>query len=195
LPLGRWILREACQQMHLWKETCNGTCPRLSVNLSPRQAVQSGFVEYAIETVQQSQLQPSDLTFEITEHMLIDQPPITDTLRRLQAAGFKIEVDDFGTGYSSYSNLDQLPVDGLKIDRSFIEKLDVESGLKIVQLIIQHAQVIHKTVVAEGVENQTQSTQLQELGCEFAQGFLFSLPLLPEELEKYLRNSPEELTG
>jgi EAL domain-containing protein (putative c-di-GMP-specific phosphodiesterase class I) len=133
-------------------------------------------------------LKPADLRLEITETALMDSPgEAADVLRELRSFGVKIYLDDFGTGYSSLSHLHNLPVDALKIDRSFVNSLLLPGRPAIVESILALARTLKTSVVAEGIENEVQARELERLGCTHAQGFLFSRPLSAEVAEQLIR--------
>jgi EAL domain-containing protein (putative c-di-GMP-specific phosphodiesterase class I) len=135
----------------------------------------------------QNRMQPADLRLEITETALLDAPRLAaSVLAELREFGVKIYLDDFGTGYSSLSHLHKLPVDALKIDRSFVQGLFVADGPAIVESILALARTLRTTVVAEGVEDERQATELERLGCRLAQGYYFSRPIPPHEIEELL---------
>jgi diguanylate cyclase (GGDEF)-like protein len=181
LPLGEWILETVCRQIRAWQDL--GGDFRVAVNLSARQFARSDIPELTQRTLEKTGAQARHLELEITEGVLIDNiKDATNTLNRLKALGIRVAIDDFGTGYSSLNYLKQLPVDTLKIDQSFIRgtPLDKDSA-GITKAIIAMAHSLEKDVVAEGVELQAQLDWLRELGCEYAQGYLFSPPLPAEE--------------
>jgi diguanylate cyclase (GGDEF)-like protein len=180
IPLGWWVLDEACRQMSRWLERFTDM-PELSVsvNLSPKQFQESNLVERVKQTVGHSGFDFRRLRFEITEGVLMEEvDESVDTIKELRALGIQVNIDDFGTGYSSLSYLQQLPIDTLKIDRSFVSDLDV-AGQKpqVIQAIVGLARDLGINVVAEGVETQEQSARLKFLKCDEGQGFLYSEPV------------------
>ncbi len=189
VPIGEWILHQACQQAVIWHRDFN---PHLTinVNLSPRQFARPDLVPRIAKILQDTGLNSQTLKLEITESILIDQHNQTiETLQCLKDIDVKLCMDDFGTGYSSLSYLHNFPMDTLKIDQSFIHQMIPGSRHnKIVQTIINLAHNLDMQVVAEGVENQIQLDQLQSLSCECGQGYLFSLPLSSAEVSKLLNN-------
>jgi diguanylate cyclase (GGDEF)-like protein len=190
IPLGWWVLDEACRQMSKWLEQFTDM-PELSVsvNLSPKQFQQSHLVERVKETVEQSGFDFRRLRFEITEGVLMEEVDISvGTIKQLRALGIQVNIDDFGTGYSSLSYLQQLPIDTLKIDRSFVTDLDV-AGQKpqVIQAIVGLARDLGINVVAEGVETQEQSARLKFLKCDEGQGFLYSEPVDGDTATQLLR--------
>ncbi|MEM9487181.1 MAG: GGDEF domain-containing phosphodiesterase, partial [Cyanobacteria bacterium P01_F01_bin.116] len=178
--LGNWVFRTVCEQLSQWHRDCpSAPVPFVSVNFSVRHLQDEQFSQQIHAVLQQTQVKPAWLKFEITENLLIgDNQSMMETLEQLRRWGIQISIDDFGTGYSSLSYLKQLPVDTLKIDRAFIK--DIESNpdnFKIVEAIIKLAQALKLEVVAEGIETSWQAQQLLELGCTYGQGYWFSHPL------------------
>ena len=180
LTLGLWILREACHQMRTWQMQFSDRCPKyISVNLSAKLFVRPDLVERIDEILRESGLEPQNLTLEITESQIIDNVgSAVQVLFQLKAKGIHISIDDFGTGYSSLSYLHRLPVDTLKIDRSFVSQLGPNGeNSEIIRTIVLLGRNLRLDVVAEGVETAEQLTQLQAIGCEFGQGYFFARPL------------------
>jgi diguanylate cyclase (GGDEF)-like protein/PAS domain S-box-containing protein len=179
VPLGNWVLTQACLQMRLWSETYQDASLRMSVNVSSLQLNQPDFVARVREALVQGQLAASQLTLEVTESVLMNNIegaiPILEELRRM---GVTLSIDDFGTGYSSLNYLATLPIDALKVDRSFVDRMTRDGhGNEIVKAIFKLGQALRKDVYAEGIETGTQLLLLQELGCEYGQGYLLSRPL------------------
>jgi diguanylate cyclase (GGDEF)-like protein len=189
LPLGDWAIGEACRQIGQWAGRGLGHVS-IAVNVSTLQFSREDFVESVLATVREHGVNPARLELEITESLLMrDVDGIIDALRRLRNAGVRISIDDFGTGYSSLGYLKQFPVDTLKIDRSFVKDIQVSSDdAAICAAIIAMARELQLTTVAEGVEIVEQLEFLQRQGCNLIQGFLFSKPLPPAELEPLLRS-------
>ncbi|MBI4420773.1 MAG: EAL domain-containing protein [Gemmatimonadetes bacterium] len=180
VPLGWWVIKEATRQVRAWHDRFAGLedlC--VSVNVSPRQFQQPDLAERLRTVAQEAGAPLACLKLEITENVLMDDPGATfTTIEKLRGAGVKVDIDDFGTGYSSLSYLHRLPVDGLKIDRSFVAGLDDGNGSsEIVKAIISLARTLGLRAVAEGVETETQAARLATLGCGHAQGYLFEKPL------------------
>jgi diguanylate cyclase (GGDEF)-like protein/PAS domain S-box-containing protein len=187
VPLGRRVLELACTQAAAW-DALRGDRPPLAVhvNLSPRQLHDQGLVETVEATLRATGARPSGLVLEITESTLIDRGPTPlALLERLRDLGVQLVLDDFGTGYSSLSYLAQLPIGGLKVDRSFVAGLD-SGQAPIVDAIVRLARAFDLSVVAEGVEDERQLAALRRLGCELAQGYLFARPLTAEALTPLL---------
>ena len=181
VPIGIWVLREACRQMASWQAEFRPTLPlTVSVNLSGKQFMQRDLVEQIEVALRESGLSPAQLKLEITETTIIENiDSVATKMLRLKAIGVQLALDDFGTGYSSLSYLHRLPIDSLKIDKSFIQAVMQDSG-EIVSAIIGLAHTLRLDVIAEGVETPRQRARLAGLGCEFAQGYLFSGPKRPD---------------
>jgi diguanylate cyclase (GGDEF)-like protein len=177
IPLGYWVLDEACRQVHAWNVEYNFDPPlTINVNLSVRQCEQPDLVEKISDILRKNKVDPTQLKLELTESLIIeDSDEITAMLEKLRDLNIQVQIDDFGTGYSSLSYLHTLPIDTLKIDRSFISRLggQADSG-EIVQTILALAHKLGMKVIAEGVETEEQYTELTAMDCEFMQGFLFS---------------------
>ncbi len=190
IPIGRWVLNQACAQCAAWHR--KGHSLGVSVNVSARQFERPEFVDEVRAALADNALDATWLTLEITETALMNRPVATEELLlELKALGVQIAVDDFGTGYSSLGYLRQFPIDLLKLDRSFITGL-ARSGEAnaLAHTLIQLGKTLGLRTVAEGVEAYTQLCQLQLEGCELAQGYLFARPLTPESLELYLKRDP-----
>jgi diguanylate cyclase (GGDEF)-like protein len=189
VPIGRWVLEQACAQCTAWHQ--KGHLLGVSVNVSARQFERADFVQQVRDVLTASGLDAAWLTLEITETALMSQPAATEAmLVELKALGVHIAVDDFGTGYSSLGYLRQFPIDSLKLDRSFITGLARSAEANaLAHTLIQLGKTLGLRTVAEGVEAYTQLAQLQLEGCDYAQGYLFARPLPPEALEEYLEGS------
>jgi diguanylate cyclase (GGDEF)-like protein/PAS domain S-box-containing protein len=187
-PLGTWVMQQACRKFVDWKARYPQTpLDCITVNVSARQLVQQGFIYLVEQTVERNGMNPADLRLEITETALMDAPQlVARVLAELREFGVKIYLDDFGTGYSSLSHLHKLPVDALKIDRSFVRGLLIDDRPAIVESILALARTLQTSVVAEGIEEESQATALERLGCPRAQGFYFSRPLPAEKVEELL---------
>ncbi|HEX2781158.1 MAG TPA: bifunctional diguanylate cyclase/phosphodiesterase [Gemmatimonadaceae bacterium] len=193
VPIGSWVLAKACADMREWQQRFPRAEPlSLSVNLSPKQFAQPGFVQFVAETVTASGLDPRTLKLEITESFAIDDPERTrDYLTQLRALGIRIYLDDFGTGYSSLGQLHQLPLDGIKIDRAFVMQMEQRPvNRQLVHTVRDLAMNIGVAAVAEGVETTSQLEVLRAIGCESAQGYLFSRPVPVGEIEVLLGADP-----
>ena len=187
-PLGTWVLQQACLTFAEWQRRFpNGKLECITVNVSTRQILQQSFLSLVEQAVRAAAMKPSDLRLEITETALMENPlQVADVLRGLRDFGVKIYLDDFGTGYSSLSHLHRLPVDALKIDRSFVRSLLLTDRPAIVESILALARTLDTSVVAEGVESDLQAVELERLGCRHAQGFYFSPPLPAAAVEELL---------
>lgn len=191
VPLGQWVLRDACRQTQSWKERYfDGQPMTISVNLSARQIAHPDIVAQVDAILEETALDASCLRLEITESVLLDEGPSTETtLRELKALGIQLAIDDFGTGYSSLSYLRRFPVDVLKIDRSFVMALDGDEGTgAIVRAITSLARALGMEVTAEGIETAEQLAQARAIGCGRGQGFYFSPPLPSDAMDELLRN-------
>ncbi len=177
VPIGEWVLREACRQAKAWQQS-RYPGMRISVNLSPRQFQQSDLREVVARVLQESGLEPSSLELEITEGTAMFQTDRTiATLAELREIGVRIALDDFGTGHSALSYLRQFPIDRVKIDREFIQEIDTSrSNRAIISAIVAMAHGLDLAVTAEGVETEAQVAFLREQECEEVQGFLFGKP-------------------
>lgn len=180
IPLGEWVLREACYQMRRWHERVPGTAPIfMSVNLSVKQFNQPDLIQKVAAIIRETGLAPQNLKLEITESAITEKiESAAEMMKQLRAIGVKLSMDDFGTGYSSLSHLHRFPLDTLKIDRSFISLMqDNDENMEIVRTIVGLAQNLGMDLVAEGVETYDQITVLRKLGCEYGQGYFFSKPI------------------
>ena len=186
LPLGRWVILEACQQIKTW-QTEGKTVPRVSVNVSFVQLLREDMPRLLQDCLAQQQLPPSSLTVEVTESSIMQGEEAIARLRQIRDTGIRVALDDFGTGYSSLSALKGLPIDELKIDKSFVTDLNQGSdGKAIMSAVIAMAKQLNLMVVAEGVENEIELAYLQQKGVDTIQGYYFSTPLLKDEFTAYL---------
>jgi len=188
VEMGGWIMDQACRQARAWRD--EGLDVSIAVNLSARQFRHAELVVMIEEAIARHRLEPRDIEIEVTESILMGYADQSiDTLKRLASLGLQIAVDDFGTGYSSISYLKQLPVNILKIDRSFIVDLGASTKSNaIVKAVVSLAHSLDMLVVAEGVESEEQLEQLRSFGCNQYQGFLFSRPQAAGNLASLLRN-------
>ena len=198
IPLGEWVLRKALSTLAQWRKTTPGAHDIfMSVNLSSKQFIRIELDKLVIKALKEYELPPSCLNLEITESTIMDNPESAiRTLHRLRKSGIRFSIDDFGTGYSSLSQLQQLPVDTLKIDRTFISRMRTDpENMEIVKAVIALAHSLDLTVVAEGVENDEQICSLMNLDCESVQGFFFHKPLPVDKalaiLQKRHNEGPE----
>lgn len=187
VPLGQWVLREACRQMRIWQKAGH-TGVHLAVNISARQLRQADFVEQVTEVMLEYGLARHTLVLEITESVMMSDPEqVQEIFASLHELGIDIAVDDFGTGYSSLSYINNYRVDYLKIDRSFICGLPADDDqATITRAIIAMARHMDIKIIAEGVETEAQHRLLSELGCERAQGFLYGRPQVPSAVSLIL---------
>jgi len=189
VPIGRWVLAEACEAMRGWLDEQQGGDPLfLNVNLSMRQLRESSLADEVSRTLRESSIAAATLVLEITESMLADQTEgVLQQLQRLKALGVRLAVDDFGTGFSGLSYLQRFPIDMMKIDRSFVQHARREDpGSNLLRSIVQLGQNLHLEVVAEGIDRAEQVEELQAMGVHVGQGFLFSKPLEPDALSAVL---------
>ncbi len=189
LPINRQLLQEACEQLRAWHELFPSDPPlTMAVNVTPRQLAQPDLASQIGDILRESGMDPHCVDLEITEtNVMADPERSTSLLSDLKALGIRVSIDDFGTGYSSLSRLQRLPVDTLKIDRSFISGIGHDAEAReIVRITTMLAQNLRLNVVAEGVESREQSDLLTQLGCEFAQGYLFCKPAVPETIHELL---------
>ncbi|NKB88397.1 MAG: EAL domain-containing protein [Acidobacteria bacterium] len=197
VPIGWWVLETACRQLEEWQKDTASTDFTLSVNVSSKQLGQRGFVERLGELLDSHEIDRNCLCLEITESVLTDLGDwVIELLGKVKKLGVKLAIDDFGTGYSSLAYLRTFPTDVLKIDRSFVMRLEeTREDVAIVAAINTLAKTLGLRVIAEGVETPEQAHQLRALGCRIAQGFLYSRPVPVEEATAFLerrRIQPEE---
>jgi EAL domain-containing protein (putative c-di-GMP-specific phosphodiesterase class I) len=185
LPIGRWVVREAAKTLKQWGADFGGKLT-IHVNVAAPQLISPDFVAYLADITREYGLDPKAISIEVTESVLMRDLAV-DTLRDLRNFGFGVSVDDFGTGYSSLAYLQKLPVDLVKIDRSFVRDI-VGSGKSkdFLSAIVHLIKTLGLTVIAEGVETEAQSEMLIGLGCTRAQGYYFSRPMDGDAVERYL---------
>ena len=190
IPIGDFVLETVCQQIKSWSHDLNKKNLQIAVNVSVRQFKQENFAEKIENLLDKYEINSECLKLELTESILLENPvEITQKIKKLQCRGIKFSMDDFGTGYSSLSYLTRLPLNQLKIDQSFIRCISQNnSNAVLVKTIIEMAKNLNIEVIAEGVETQEQYNFLEENGCSFHQGYLFSKPLSLEQFENYLNN-------
>jgi len=190
LPLGTKVLRAACKTVAQWQGALAGEgALTLNVNVSPRQLLDPGFVEEVRAALTESGISPGSLAFEITEgSLLAGSDVMRERLQRVRELGVQLVLDDFGTGYASLSNLQRFSVDAIKVDRAFVERV-AEGGVPaaLASAVLSFGRSLGLRTVAEGVETAEQMQQLRALGCDDAQGYLFTTPLDAERMEALLR--------
>ena len=194
LAVGHWVLAEACRQVGAWRTMQSVPAPlALGVNLSAKQCAQPDLAEQVAQVLAHTTFDASLLRLEITESVIMEQPELAgQMLGKLKQLGILLHLDDFGTGYSSLSYLHKLPLDAVKIDRSFVSQIDTEGqALHLVQTILTLAHNLGLQAVAEGVTTAEQVRLLRELGCTYAQGYYFSAPLRASEMEALLQTEPK----
>ncbi len=185
IPMGDWVLHEACQQANAWREAGNPLV--MAVNISALQFKRGNLLDTVSHALKRSGLPAEMLELELTESVLLqDTENAIAMLRRLKGMGVKLSIDDFGTGYSSLAYLKRLAVDKLKIDQSFVRDLQTDmDSIAIARAIVQLGHNLQLTVIAEGVETQEQLATLRDFGCDEAQGYLYSRPVPPSEFETF----------
>jgi len=195
VPIGRWILKEACQQLRIWQECYLSYFPiAISINLSTKQFLQADLMDQLDKILHGVEIDGNLIKLEITESVIMENDKSDVLIQQFRDRQIQVCLDDFGTGYSSLSYLQRLKVDTLKIDRSFLGDLDHnKDNLKIVEAIITLAHQLGMDVTAEGVETIAQIKQLQALGCEMAQGYFFAKPLDHDRAAQLIVNPPQWL--
>ena len=194
VPLGEWILRESCRQVREWQRRfpANGDLT-ISVNLSCKQFMQFDLVERISNILRETELEPRFLRLEVTESHVMENSDMAITImNNLRDLGVQLSIDDFGTGYSSLSYLQRLPINYLKIDRSFINLMNSnhENG-EIVRTIVMLAKNLNMKVIAEGIETEEQALKLINLDCQFGQGYFYSKPTNAANAENILADSQQ----
>ena len=192
--IDRFVLREACMQMSKWQHQFpESSLKFMSVNLSNKQFLQADIVEYVTWVINETNIVPSTLKIEITENVIIENPEtLIGIFSYLRSLGIQLYIDDFGTGYSSLSYLHLLPVDGIKIDRSFIRRLGNKGeNNEIIKTIMLLAQDMNVNVIAEGIETENQLENIKTLKCDYWQGFLFFKPVDKEHAEAMIKTVPD----
>ncbi|HEX2203589.1 MAG TPA: EAL domain-containing protein [Longimicrobium sp.] len=193
LPIGTWVLEEACRELKRWQEMASGDGGPLTmaVNLSARQFARADLVEHVERVLAETAIAQGTLKLEITESVIMQHTgAVNATLARLKALGVQLYIDDFGTGYSSLGYLHRLPLDALKIDRSFVSAEAGEGSLQLVRTIVAMAHALGVKVVTEGIETAELVSELRALRCEYGQGFFFARPLEREAVEALFAEDP-----
>ena len=195
IPLGRWVLQQACKQARNWQLNHKlADTFRVSVNISARHFANDGLVEDVASALKSAGLDPGRLVLEITESVLVqDADSVIARMLELKLLGVAFAIDDFGTGYSSLSYLKRFPIDILKVDKSFVDDVgDSPEGAVLAEAIVQLGNTLHLQTVGEGIEQAQQVTGLRTLGCQFGQGFYFARPLRVEQIDELLSRLPAE---
>ncbi|MDX6694680.1 MAG: hypothetical protein QOF02_2283 [Blastocatellia bacterium] len=196
IPIGQWVLEEACRQLHRWHEQFPQYPPlQISVNLSVKQFMNADLLEHIKDALRETGVDPHSLKLEITESMVMENVEAAiDMLKQMRSLGIELSIDDFGTGYSSLSYLHRFPISTLKIDRSFVSRMTGNNeNAEIVRTIMMLARSLKMDVVAEGVETAEQLAQLKSLDCEYGQGYYFSKPLSVEQMTPWLMGQLPEI--
>ncbi len=194
VPLGDWILEQACRQVRRWQDKFNFDPPlTIGVNLSGKQFSQPDLPDRVAQVLQQTGLSARCLKLEITESIVMEDAEATiDILLQMKALQVQLAIDDFGTGYSSLSYLHRFPNDTLKVDKSFVTRMqESDDNAAIVRTIVSLAHILNMDTIAEGIETHAQLEKLRSLGCEYGQGYLFAKPLPSEEAEALLASNPK----
>ena len=190
-PIGKWVLSQACHQIVEWQKTLTNEIDCvLSVNVSPRQIQQADLANQITDALAEAGLEPKWLKIEITESAVLeDLDKAVRTLEKLHSIGVRIAIDDFGTGYSSLSTLLRVPIDTIKIDRSFTSTIeDDPTALRIVKAIVNMANSLGKDIVAEGIETPSQASIIHAMGAQYGQGYLYSKPVPAEQALNLLKD-------
>ena len=189
VPLGRWVLREACERLAAWQRMLNAPALCMRVNVSPLQLEDPAFESEVRTIVEAAGIEPPSLVLELTEHVLVSKGPMVESvLGRLRSWGIHVAADDFGTGYSSLSYLKDMPIDGLKMDRSFLrDAVGDGAAAKLVKAVMHIGEALDVDIVGEGIETKEQLEMLRSAGCDLGQGFLLARPLDADEAERVLR--------
>jgi EAL domain-containing protein (putative c-di-GMP-specific phosphodiesterase class I) len=195
VPIGQWVLQEACRQAALWQARNPGEPPlTMGVNLSTVQLQRPGLVDDVARTLRAARVDPRSLILEITESVFMDDAGvIVEKLKTLKELGVQIAIDDFGTGYSSLSYLARLPIDILKIAKPFVDGIETGSeDAALAEAIVRMSEALGLTTLAEGIESPGQRDHLRNLGCELGQGYFFARPLDQDAMDSFLRFGHKE---
>jgi diguanylate cyclase (GGDEF)-like protein len=195
VPIGQWVLEEACRQAALWQARHPGEPPlTMGVNLSPVQLQRPGLVDDVARTLRAARVDPRSLILEITESVFMDDAGVVvEKLKTLKELGLQIAIDDFGTGYSSLSYLGRLPIDILKVAKPFVDGIGRASGeATLAEAIVRMSEALGLTTLAEGIESTEQRDHLARLGCDLGQGYLFAKPLDQDAMDSFLRFRAEQ---
>lgn len=194
IPIGYWVLDEACNQLRNWQNRFPSQPLTMNVNLSPRQCIENDLVDKILEIVRKHQIDPGYLKLELTESLIVENSPQTAAiLSKLRDLGIQVYIDDFGSGYTSLGHLETSYINTLKIGRNFTSQMGINSnGIRIVQTILTLAHNLGMKVIAEGVETDDQLAQLEAMDCEFAQGYFIAKPLESREASILLEKQHSE---
>jgi diguanylate cyclase (GGDEF)-like protein/PAS domain S-box-containing protein len=195
VPIGEWVLIEACKEIAALQKRLDVQCS-VAVNISPRQFQRKDFPTTVERALRASGLKPHQLELEITEQLLmVDSEESLEIMERVRKLGVRFAIDDFGTGFSNMAYINRFAVDRIKIDQTFISRCDVDSTSRaVISAIIALARSLHIEVIAEGVESQQHVEMLTQMSCDQAQGYFYSRPLRPADLERLAFHSPEEFS-
>jgi EAL domain-containing protein (putative c-di-GMP-specific phosphodiesterase class I) len=190
MPIGAWVLREACSQLRTWEQEFPAAGDLVvNVNLSPRQCTDPGLLQEVRRIVADTGMSPSRLKLEITESAVLEHSDVVGTLlRELRTLGVQLGLDDFGMGYSALSYLQHFPFQTIKIDRAFVGSMESGGNTEIIRAIVALAEGLAMNVTAEGIETADQVKMLQRLACEFGQGYYFDKPLTSEDARALLQD-------
>lgn len=191
VPLGKWVIEQVCQQMKIWRESPQGQSLRVSINVSGREIRQESFATFLFAQLAANDVPANLVTIELSERALIEgHQSGANTLATLRAAGVSINIDDFGTGFSSLSHLTSLPIDGIKIDRTFVQQAgEAREAREIIRAITSLGRALDKRVHAQGIETEAQWRVMQELGVDIGQGNLSSPPVTANEIDLLMSSS------
>ena len=192
IPAGIWIMREACKQLRIWTQKLPAVADlTISVNLSAQQLNEPDLISHISQIIEETGISASSLVLEITESVVIrDAESAKKILSQIRALGVRLHMDDFGTGYSSLSCLHEFPLDGLKIDRRFIQNIDERRDYAaVVHAIVSLARNLGMKLIAEGVETASQVSMLQALECDLAQGYHFDVPREAAGAEEFIQRN------
>ena len=188
VTIGHWVLRTACRDAQAWRSRPSGPLPlRVWINLSSRNLAEGDLYNHVADAIRESGIVPGAVVLELTERMLLQHKDRSmDLMVRLKSLGIALAIDDFGTGYSSLSHLQRLPIDILKIDRTFVDAIaSDEHATALARTVVSLGELMSLDIVAEGIENQEQAERLLALGCDAGQGYYFGLPMAAEDLPAY----------
>jgi diguanylate cyclase (GGDEF)-like protein/PAS domain S-box-containing protein len=193
IPIGHWVMQEACQQIKIWNDKYGLDLPfTISVNISGKQFSHPNLIENITDIIENSNIESNTLKLEITESTIMENAENARAmLQQLRDLNIQLQIDDFGTGYSSLSYLHRFPVNTLKVDRSFVSRIGSDDeNVEIVKTIISLAKNLNMQSIAEGIETIEQCEKIRELECEYGQGYYFSRPVSVEEIEELLNKNP-----